>query len=49
MPLNENIPIKIFCVRHWEGVLSKDMATVGEYLQTLKLKLSKNGIGSLPP
>jgi len=24
----------------WEGVLSKDMAAIGEYLQTWKLKLS---------
>jgi len=33
-----------------EGVLNKDMATLGEYLQTWKLKLSttKNGVGSLP-
>jgi len=34
-----------------EGVLTKVMATVGEYLQTWKLKFSttKNGVGSLPP
>ena len=33
-----------------EGALSKDRATLGEYLQTWKLKLSttKNGVGSLP-
>jgi len=33
-----------------EGAMSKDMATLGEYLQTWKLKLSttKNGVGSLP-
>jgi len=29
-----------------EGALCKDMATVGEYLQTWKLK---NGVSSLPP
>jgi len=32
-----------------EGVLSKDMATIGEYLQTRKLKHYKNGVVSLPP
>jgi len=33
------------------GVLTKNMATVGEYLQTWKLKLStiKKGDGSLTP
>ena len=33
-----------------EGVLSKDLATIGKYLQSWKLKLSttKNGLGSLP-
>jgi len=33
-----------------EGVLTKDMATIHEYLQTWKLRLShyKNGVGSLP-
>jgi len=33
-----------------EGALSKDMVTLGKYLQTWKLKLSttKNGVGSLP-
>jgi len=33
-----------------EGVLTNDMATIGEYLQTWKLKLStrKNVLGSLP-
>ena len=46
----------IYADGHWqavEGMLSKDMANVGEYLHTLKLKLSnaktKNGVGSLPP
>jgi len=34
-----------------EGVLTKDMATAGEYLQTWKLKLTnyKNGVGRVPP
>jgi len=33
-----------------EGELSKDMATIGKYLQTWKLKLStaKNGVYSFP-
>ena len=39
--------------RAMKGVLTKDMATVGEYLQTWKLKLSsqhyRNGVGSLLP
>ena len=33
-----------------EGVLTKDMSTVGKYRQSWKLKLStKNGVGTLPP
>ena len=36
-----------------EGVLSKDMATVGEYLHSPDLEAKaqhyKNGVGSLPP
>jgi len=34
-----------------ERVLTKDMATVGEYLQTWEVKAQhyKDGVGSLPP